>query len=50
MISDNDQVPSTNNQIITNDQITMSKRFLKIEQLELIWNLGFGYWNLIQHD
>ncbi len=42
----NYQIPSTNNQIIINDQIPIAKYYLVIVKLEFIWNLGFGYWNL----
>ena len=31
-----------------NDQIQMSEHYSVIEQLEFVWNLQFGYWDLVQ--
>jgi len=42
------QTPSTNNQIITNIKIPISKNLGYIGDWLLFgdWNLGFGYWDL----
>jgi len=50
----NNQIPSTNIQIITKISMTkIHKRLAKISfgylnlgKLEFVWNLGFGFWNL----
>jgi len=48
LLYDKIQTPSTNNQIITNIKIPISKNLGYIDDWLLFgdWNLGFGYWDL----